>query len=91
MVRFPWTEDELKIVLENPQCSPREFSRLLPSKTPGAISVVQAAIHSFHLGRTEVVLPDTLVKRLAEDRRKLVCPFCGAQFQPAKAVGPTTP
>ena len=81
MTRAPdWTIDEFKTLLAAGGKPPAELVGQIPTRTAGAIAVVQQGVHAFHLGNSRLLLSRVMVDYLEEQRGKLACPVCGRRF-----------
>lgn len=81
MTRLPdWSVEELEILLNHNDLSSEQFAELLPRRTSGAIEVVRAGVHSFHLGGNTSMLSEMMRQRLKEKNQPLTCPRCRAQI-----------
>lgn len=81
MGRAPdWTESEFEVVLNACGVLDEELAGRLPGRSPGAVRVVRAGIHSFHRGRNISMLSKMMLRYLESRRGALVCPKCGTRF-----------
>lgn len=83
MARAPeWTESEFKTVLNHPELSNEELSRILQRRTPGAIAVVREGIHVYHMEkRNPGGILAKMMTRILDEKRDLVrCHKCGKEF-----------
>jgi len=83
MVRAPdWTESEFEIVINNPALSDEELSRILKTRTFGAIGVVREGIHVWHLEKRNPggILSKRMVRILEDKKRgRAQCHKCGGE------------
>ena len=75
-----WTEAEFEILLNNWQLSDVELVNMLPMRTLGAIGVVRAGIHNYHLGGNISMLSQMMVRNLEDRRGSLTCSRCRTQL-----------
>jgi len=75
-----WTLTEFKIVLANPGSPSAKLADKLPTRSGGAIGVIQEGIHSFHRGANISMLSRLMRDYLEENKGSLVCPVCGRHF-----------
>ena len=69
-----WSPEEFEILLQNPQLSDEELSSQLPCRSPGAIGVVRAFIHNFHMGGNVSGLSRMMIRHLEQGSWN--CPLC---------------
>ena len=75
-----WNEEEFKTLLDSPDLSDQEVARILGKRSIGAIEVVRAGIHSFHVGGNTSVLSRMMHDYLERRRIPITCPVCKARF-----------
>jgi hypothetical protein len=81
MSQWPdWTPQEFDAVVSAPNASPEELARQLGSRTPGAVSWVQAGMHGYHTSGDVSPLSHMMRSRLDTRSAPVVCPQCKAQF-----------
>ncbi len=81
MNRAPdWTEDEFKVLIENPTVSDEELEKLLPRRSLGAVGVVRCGFHAYHTGRNKSMLSKMMVRMFEHRKGTVVCPKCGERF-----------
>jgi hypothetical protein len=73
-----WTSDEFETLLSNPGLSDVELSRVIGTRTAGAVGVVREGIHAYHHGKDPGILNRMMKDRLAGKSKSVRCPKCGA-------------
>jgi len=80
----PWTLDEFELVLLHPDYPLEELVRRLVRRSEGAVKVVRAGIHAYHLGKENIFLSQMMIERLEQGVESLHCGLCGNRFIPSE-------
>ena len=72
-----WTREEFEILVSNSALSDAELVQKLPRRSSGAIGIVRAGIHAFHVGGNISMLSKMMISYLEEKAGSTICPICG--------------
>jgi len=75
-----WSEEEFRVLLDRPDLADEEVAKILIGRSAGAIGVVRAGVHSFHLCGNVSMLSKMMLNYLQRRREPLRCPVCKATF-----------
>jgi hypothetical protein len=75
-----WTKPEFILLLNNSELSNEELSRLLPKRGKGAIGVVRAGVHSYHIGGDISMLSNMMKGVLTSQVNRINCSKCKVAF-----------
>jgi len=75
-----WSEEEFRVLLDRPDLADEEVAKILIGRSTGAIGVVRAGVHSFHLGGNVSMLSKMMLNYLQRRREPLKCPVCKTTF-----------
>lgn len=75
-----WSEEEFRVLLDRPDLADEEVAKILIGRSTGAIGVVRAGIHNFHLSGNVSMLSKMMLNYLQRRREPLRCPVCKATF-----------
>jgi hypothetical protein len=75
-----WSEEEFKVLLDRPDLADEEVAKILMGRSAGAIGVVRAGVHNFHLSGDVSMLSRMMLDYLQRRREPLRCPVCKATF-----------
>jgi len=75
-----WSEEEFRVLLDRPDLADEEVAKILIGRSTGAIGVVRAGVHNFHLSGNVSMLSKMMLNYLQRRREPLRCPLCKVTF-----------
>lgn len=71
-----WSDQEFKILLDRSELLDEDVAKILTKRSAGAVGVVRAGVHNFHLGGNVSMLSRMMVDYLKKRRAHIICPVC---------------